>query len=405
MKELPGETKVLIMLMRAALNQEDKQISMEPGCDLEKLQAMVERQSLVTMLYPIIKQQKGEIWEHLQTQIQPVYHRAIHAGIMQEYEFRNLLDGMEQDGLDCLPMKGWIMRNYYPEPLMRSMSDLDVLMKDADETRLRRWMEHRGYKTETFEGKVHDEYRKPPYAYVELHKQLVDTSFLWKLNDEWIRQLVHTLWDPGALVPGKKHIYQMQDEDFYLYHLLHFYKHFLYAGAGIRLLADTYIFLKKKRKQLDWNYIRQQLNVMRMDAFAGQIERLAFLVFAGGSMDQDAMEVIRFLTAGTIHGEKENKEYIPLVSQEGGSVKQDGLVAIRKMIFPPLRKMQDKFPRLHDRPWLLPFYWGMRACRVVLFENNKLNDLKKRTDSIKQIDLKKYNQMKRVFQILKINRT
>lgn len=405
MKTLPGEARMLLMLMRTALHQEEKQIPMEPDCNPDQLQEMIQRQSLATMVYPVIRLQKGEGWEHLQMQIQPAYHRAVHAGIVQEYEMQSLLDGMEQDGLDCLPMKGWIMRNYYPEPLMRSMSDLDVLMKDADAVRLRQWMENRGYRAEVFGWKVHDEYSKPPYTNVELHKQLIDTGPLWKLDDGWIKQLARTIWNPKAFVRGKKHIYQLKDEDFYLYHLLHFYKHFLYAGAGIRMLADTYIFLRKKRKQLDWNYIRQQLNAMRMNSFAEQIEKLAFLAFAGGTMDQDAMEVIRFLTEGTVHGERENKEYIPLVSQEEGSMKRDGLMVIRKTIFPPLREMQDKFPRLYDRPWLLPAYWGMRACRVVLFEKSKLIDLKKRTDSIKKIDLQKYNQMKRVFQILKINRT
>ena len=115
--------------MRAALCRPDSALDWMDGCSAPALAEQIEEQSLVTMLYPTIRGQAGEAWEALAARLKPVYDRELHRGLMQEYEIGALLDDLERDGIDCLPMKGWVMRQYYPDPLMRSMADFDVLLK------------------------------------------------------------------------------------------------------------------------------------------------------------------------------------------------------------------------------------------------------------------------------------
>ena len=152
----------MLCLIRKALHPDDEQtVQLDAGCDAEKLEAMIKRQSLVTMVYPVIMRQADDAWRPLKERLRPVYDREIHKGMVQEYEIQSLLDDMEKDGIDCLPMKGWIMRNYYPDPLMRSMADFDVLLKEMDSQRMQKWMEARGYAPDHIEQSVHDTYRKP----------------------------------------------------------------------------------------------------------------------------------------------------------------------------------------------------------------------------------------------------
>lgn len=54
------ETEALLSLMRAALRQEfEAPLAWADGCDAEKLDAMIRRQSLVTMVYPVVARQQG----------------------------------------------------------------------------------------------------------------------------------------------------------------------------------------------------------------------------------------------------------------------------------------------------------------------------------------------------------
>lgn len=403
MKELPKEARVLLALMRAAMEQEQTEIPLEPGCDLEQLQDLMRRQGLVSMVYPAIQQQKGEGWSRLQEGLAGLYHQFLYCGIVQEHEMGALLDRMEQDGIDCLPLKGWILRTYYPEPLMRTMGDLDVYIRDFDAGKMRRWMEQEGYTPcQVDEESVHDIYQKPPFTHVEIHRRLVDTNCLWNVGWGRTIRLMEDIWAHRVLAEGKKHTYRMRDEDFYLYHLVHFYKHFFYEGAGLRMLADTYILLRRKGGQLDWAYISRRLEMLGIQAFAEQIRKLTLAAFTGEEMDQDAMEAIAFLTQGTAHGEWENEAYILFAKQGTGSAGQDASTMVRRQLFPSRRALQQRYPRLRTMPWLLPFYWVARGCRVAFLERFKLEELKTNAGQIKQLDPERYAQMRKVYRYLKL---
>ena len=262
------ETELLLQLMRAALCRPDSALDWMDGCSAPALAEQIEEQSLVTMLYPTIRGQAGEAWEALAARLKPVYDRELHRGLMQEYEIGALLDDLERDGIDCLPMKGWVMRQYYPDPLLRSMADFDVLIREMDSRRMQKWMEARGYAPDHIEQSVHDTYRKPPYMNIELHRRLMEEGRLRRQHTAWRENCLASLWQPGFRLEGKAHIYRLSDEDFLVHHLLHFYKHFTGSGVGLRPLADLYLFLQKKGQTLDRAYLEKQLEALHILAFA-----------------------------------------------------------------------------------------------------------------------------------------
>ena len=408
MLNLEKESNTLLCLIRKALHPDSEQtVNWISGCDMKKLAAMIGRQSLVTMVYPVIMQQTDDCWTTIREYLRPAYDREIHKGLVQEYEIQTLLDDMEKDGIDCLPMKGWIMRNYYPDPLMRSMGDLDVLIKDMDSQKMQRWMEARGYILENNTHPVHDEYKKPPYTLVELHRKLIDLNYLLKLETEWIDQLAEQIWDKRNLVKGTGHIYQLKNEDFYIYHLLHFYKHFMYAGSGIRPLADIFIFLRKNANNLDKTYLRQQLKSLKLSTFAERMEQLAFVCFEGQISSEvnieEAKQVVGYLTGAGTYGDQETHKLALVISQETGSFMENILLTRLKQCFPSRKIMQQRYPKLHNYPWLLPFYWMVRAARVVFLERHKLYEMGEKTNElIKSTETETYNEIENVFRIVGI---
>lgn len=298
MKHL-NETGLLLALMRAALHQDwQAQLPWPAGCSTQKLEDLILRQSLVSMIYPVLKNQKGAAWAPLQQSMKRPYEKMIQLGVMQEYEIQALLDSFEQEGIDCMPIKGWITRTFYPDPLMRSMADLDVVIRQMDSGRMRTWMEARDYVYDDTEKGFHDGYWKLPFMYVELHQCATDRRSLPADEAAWVEQKEQGLWDPENLLPGKKHIYRMGMEDFYVHSLLHFRKHFAGSGVGIRFLADIYVF-RQQRLPLDAARIRSQLEAVHMTAFARQMERIANACFDGTgtpALDRDAALVVNYLS-------------------------------------------------------------------------------------------------------------
>lgn len=399
------ESELLVCLIRAALQPgPDQTVPWEEGCSPRELAGMILRQSLVTMAYPVICGQTDERWSEVKELLRPAYDREIHRGMIQEYEFRTLLEEMERDGIDCLPLKGWIMREYYPDPLMRSMGDLDVLVREMDSQRMQDWMEGKGYALENNRHPVHDEYKKPPYTCVELHRCLIDTSFLWKLNAGWISELEKRIWSPDSLAGDAKHIHRLRDEDFYLYHLLHFYKHFMYAGSGIRPVLDVFIFLRKK-PDLDRGYLDRQLNALHLDPFARKIEDLAAGWFGSGVFGAEEREVLAYLTGSGTYGDRAARQVIQIAGEGKDSLQQSIRSMQKAQALPGLAVMQKRYPRLNRHPWLLPLYWGIRGMRVLLFERQKIGAMQKtQKEALQTIQESEYEQVERVFQMVGINR-
>ena len=381
---------MLLHLMQAALGQNDGPLAWAEGCSEPSMAELIAEQSLVPMLYPVVRRQAGPAWADLAGRLKPVYDRELHRGLVQEYEIGALLDDMERDGIDCLPMKGWVMRNYYPDPLMRSMSDFDVLIRDMDSCKMQAWMEVRGYRPEHTEQEVHDTYRKPPYMNIELHRRLMEERRLKRQNTAWRENWLASLWQKSYLLEGKEHLYRISDEDFLVHHLLHFYKHFTGSGVGVRPLADLYLFLRQKRQTLDRAYLEKQLEALHIRAFSAQISRLAWVCFEGRELDDSAWLVLDYLTHAGIYGDRATLETSHLFESAGKTVRQSKWKNFFDRCFMPLSSMKNTYPRLRRAPWLLPVYWGIRMGRIVFMEPYKLTAVQKyqtqdRYDQMKEI--------------------
>ena len=366
------EIYTLLRLIRAALHPDaDQTVELDAGCNAEKLASIIARQSLVTLVYPVIARQTADGWQPAREKLKPVYEQEIHKGLVQEYEIQTLLDDLEKDGIDCLPMKGWIMRNYYPDPLMRSMCDLDVLLREMDSEKMRQWMEVRGYEAVRSKQTFHDEYIKPPYMYVELHHELIDKFNLQPPEIAWLDRMTPSFWQDSALVDGKKHEYQLSDELFYIHHISHFYKHFTRMGVGIRPVIDLYFLLTQKGDTLDWNYIDKQLKELHLYDFSEKMKMISWACFRENQpLDEQTMLVVRYLTGSGLYGDQLIRESLSIANDQYGS--KNVAVRMLKRCFLPLERMKDQYSCLYRYPILLPVCWLRRIARIVFLQNKKL---------------------------------
>lgn len=374
------EVDILLKLMRAALHQDDSRpIEWAEGCDPVQLVRLVLRQNLVSMLYPVIEQQQGMPWETIRAQLKPSYQQEAYRGLVQEHEMQQLLEEMEQDGIDCLPMKGWILREMYPDPLMRSMSDLDILIRAFDSEKLNGWMQKHGYQLDpdAVEENFHDTYKKVPYLCVELHQTLMDRRNLSPDEIDWMQQKTLLFWEEKARAPGSKHIYRMSDEIFYVHQISHFHKHFTNAGVGIRPLADIFLFLREKGETLDRQYIDRQLDILHLKEFAGKMEGFANIFFEEkeGPLDEQAELVLGYLTQSSVHGSRMTQDTLRMMNPENKSYLYNSLTRMFWHCFLPLSVMQKDYPVLKKRPWLLPVCWVRRGARILFLERHKIHNV------------------------------
>jgi hypothetical protein len=355
----------LIDLIRAAVLGEAVPVPTE-GCTPGGLAALIRRQHLTNLVYPLVM--KTPELQALRVQLEKDYLIQIPKITNQQLEMQKWLDAADEKGLDCIPLKGFLLRQLYPSPLARSMTDLDILIRDMDRADVRQWMESIGYQAEeTNELSHHDNFVKHPWMYMELHFHLMKPR---PGRDE----LEKKVWEHATPLPGRKHIYQMSPEDFYIFHLLHLHKHFTTQGVGLKGVIDIHFLLKAYGDRLDQNYLAQELAALEIDRFAAYMEKLARILLGSECADADSKLVMDYMADCGIFGSAGQRQTIEMAQTKGKYTATRKLRYYLHRLFPGMPHMRKRFPALKRFPWLLPIFWLARPFLVLLKGKDSLKE-------------------------------
>ena len=151
-------------------------------------------------------------------------------------ETKRMCELFEENKIPHLPLKGAVLRNYYPEPWMRTSCDVDILVKQCDLQRASDLLVGKlGY---TLESKLsHDwGFFTPDGFHIELHFDLIEQEVASDgiVNHKWSSACLDNVWSLVSCDEGKEYSYHMSDELFYFYHIAHMAKHFERGGCGVR---------------------------------------------------------------------------------------------------------------------------------------------------------------------------
>lgn len=365
------EAILLVKLIRSSLQQRPESYSKDEF-DSEALETLVRDQNLVSFLYPILSKQKEEVWVEIAKNLENDYNDELHRALVQGIEMQALLDKLEKRKMDCLPLKGYVMKEYYFEPTFRSMTDFDVLLRDFDTKEVQSWMESMGYSAKRLGDDHHDVYVKKPYMVAELHKNLSDEKVEREVPqiDEWLEKV----WERCILADGKQHTYEMTEEDFYIYHVIHLYKHVRLGGISIRPLIDTHVFMEKKREHLNWKYLDDVFEELQLKKFECVMRELSQKCFEKEDLNlsEEEQRLLLFFIENGMFGDAKTKATTAVLTGGDASYTKGRLAMYLRTLFQPARVLEGRYPILKKYPFVLPFIWVVRAFRVAFRERHKI---------------------------------
>lgn len=272
----------------------------------------------------------------------------------QDYEGTILLRKMAERGIPCIPLKGWVLRDYYPRPYMRTKGDLDLLLSPDWLQNADRLMQELGYSCERENyTDYHLCYTKPPCLTVELHVRLTESAECPVFDKVWERA-----------VPGEDGCFKLCDEDFYLFLIYHAAKHALLGGIGLRYITDLWVLLRRfalTNAPIRQEQVSEGLSGLGLTSFAAYSEQLASEWFGSPGMaltaamkDSEAMRLWQdyVLSSGAFGGAVSSYE-----NQLTGRF-APALAAAK--LFPSRAQMEIRYPVLRQKPFLLPIFWLVR---------------------------------------------
>ena len=319
------------------------------------------------------EQPQGELAEKWRKQ----HERNQLINMLQNMEADSIIQEVTGAGYDILPLKGALMKTMYPKEEYRQMADLDYLVEESQINKIQPIMENLGYLSDDVGLEdSHDVYVKRPYMEVEVHRRLLPPTE----ENHWHTD---TIWE--RLVPDESnpHLLHMTWEDYYLFHLLHFEKHYSMGGSGIKSIVDQYYLMKNYGDKLDWDYIHKLLSKMNYVAFEKMCRELSEAWFGEGKLTEELKGPAEFIINSGAFGtfEQYQKWSYERYKKEQGIKSKTGFF-FRRM-FMERERMEFIYPCLKKHGWLLPFCWIHRLLKAVLFHRGRV---KMELDNFKEKD-------------------
>lgn len=316
-------------------------------------------QKVEAMAYIGLSKAKG-VPDEVLDKFENGYKKEIAFEMIRHAEGKKILSALEKNGIDCIALKGWVIKDMYPFPAMRYMCDIDILFKEEMAEKVKAVLESLGYETTEY-GKNPDVYMKKPILNIEMHKALIQDK-----TDHFEKT-----WERAVLKENTKHLYSMTAEDYYIYMSAHLRKHFFGSGTGVRSVCDIYVFLKKNKDTLNFDYINEKLKKSGIYDFDVKVRELCKAWFEDGGMTKElydfGMKFLRCGAFGTKESVSRNTAAKELSEVKGSSLRQKKIKYVLRLLFPSLKVMKEEYSYLEKLPFLLPAAWIVRGFRSVFF--------------------------------------
>lgn len=360
------EIKFLTELISTILyNKPTPQIPTEFNWDT--FASLAVRNGFVPLIYEYIKEipraPKGVL-----DRFTELNSKELRKSLLQDIYGEKILERFEQEGINCMPLKGMILKHLYPEFHMRSMSDMDILIDVGKLKETRQIMPDLGFEAWRYD-EHHDIYRFSNCVNVELHKLLI----VGEMEDYF-----QIGFERAHLKEGYSHIYELSIEDFYIHVLGHMAYHFAHGGVGIRLVLDIRVYLDKYGDQMDREYIKQELEKAGLYTFACHAEKLASIWFGGEESNEFYDELGMYIINSGYLGSQEHRDILEVVKQQGEKAgNKSKWKAVMFALFLPYRQMAFSYPILKKLPFLLPFAWVYRWIHVMVTRRENVSRMQR----------------------------
>lgn len=286
--------------------------------------------------------------------------KAIYRYEQLSFELEKLSAAFEKAKISFIPLKGSVLRRYYPEPWMRTSCDVDVLVHKEDIEKSVSVLENIcGYKFE--EKTPHDiSMFSPTGKHIELHFDLVEEEVSAHISD-----MLKIVWIGANVCRGYAYRYEMSDEMFYFYHIVHMYVHYKYRGTcGIRPFVDMCVI--EKHMSYDNEKLLSMLEKAGIINFFQMISKLKNVWFEGGKHTEETLLMEKQVLSESLYGSQDSRDRINASKESGGKLK-----SFLKLMILPRENLEIVYPSLKKRPYLFPLYQVRRWCRFFVPSKRK----------------------------------
>lgn len=306
-----------------------------------------------------------------------------------------LIEKMAEKGIDHLLIKGFVLKDYYQVPELRTYCDIDFLIRPADRKKSDTLMMQEGFERKTDWEPVYSYIRQ--MEHYEVHTDLMEIDVSDKAD---YKGYFRHVWDHACLIEGNT--YELSPEYHFIYLLTHIAKHINSSGAGIRMYLDIAVFIKYFNAKLRWDWIQRELKTLHLTEFSNMVLTVVQEYLGVNSpvllkkIDPQIQEdFVEFTMAGGVFGHFGRDSGLVALKQQNRNVDKvsRGRTMLRRM-FAPSEELEKRYTYLKGRHWLYPVALIHRLFKTRDHWDAHVQEAK----SIMKTDVQEVLKLKRIYQ-------
>ena len=272
------------------------------------------------------------------------------------YEYKRICQTFEKNKIKYVPLKGSVIRPYYPKPWMRTSCDIDILIEESDIDRACEALVSELKYTSKGKTDYHDiSLYAPGDVHLELH---------FSIKENWDRMdsVLETVWSHTYLHDGEYGF--RQTDTFLLFHqVTHAAYHFKSGGCGLRPALD--MWLLRRSLNVDEVLFEKLLSEAGLSDFAQSRFALSDVWYSGEEHSEITARMENYILGAGVYGNSENK----IAASARADRSRFGYMMYR--IFMPYRELKAYYPILKKHPILFPFCEVHRWFSILFSERRK----------------------------------
>ena len=195
--------KILLSLLRCAVCEEPVSDAVKNACTpeaLERVYVLAQKHDLAHIPGQVLAKLGLPECEALSKMTAATFG-AVQRFVQLDYELKRICDTLEQAQIPFVPLKGAVVRKFYPEPWMRTSCDIDILVREEDLERAAQALVKELSYTTDHKKKYHDMWLfSPSGVHLELHFSILETM-------DNIDRLLSRVWEFATAEKQYRHLF------------------------------------------------------------------------------------------------------------------------------------------------------------------------------------------------------
>jgi len=333
--------KLFIPIVRSAFLTDSNQVKLTDD-DYDQLMRLGKKQSILPIIWKGLKHQS--IHEEKLKTFDIALMEDIRDYVHKDHFYSRICEALRRAEIPFIPLKGSVIKDLYPEPWMRTSSDIDILVNEYDlenaivaiENSTDFRMGGRGF---------HDVSMANQSVHLELHFSIIE-------NMPNIDRVLLRVWDYTEKT-GEEYRFT---PEFQIFHVVaHMSYHLRRGGLGIRPFLD--LWLLRTKTDFDEQRLQQLLEEAGILTFYKKSCAMLDIWMNSKPYTPELEALEEYCFTGGVYG---NIEIASAAFARNGK----GLRYLIKRLFISRTALEGLYPRLKRHPFLLPYYQVKRWLRL-----------------------------------------